>query len=291
MRFKGNPSQSYVLVHERVLRDAKLSLKAKGLLAVILLQPVGEHLTITAIMQSCKDGRDGVTTAWAELLDAGYLVETGSDYEVRENPKSEPHTFGKTPKTTSVVVSTSGPTGSGGVSDAVEVKIAGIPEVSTGGVTANPETDAVVPVRNTRKKSGGNSGKAGTDVVPGRVVVSLSESSGSEEERETHASDLFGNGIDKERRCRMRKNPIADLEVAKLVFSEAEALGIDWRFYHEAILGWSDKKPRLLRDFYGWKATIEGAMRRDKTTNKLRTVAQAGEQQTKQDALLNYLSM
>lgn len=56
------------------LVDAGLSLKAKGLLSLILIMPDSESLSVAKLTTYSLDGRDGVTTAVRELEKAGYLT-------------------------------------------------------------------------------------------------------------------------------------------------------------------------------------------------------------------------
>lgn len=56
------------------LVDAKLSLKAKGLLSLIMLLPDAENLSVAKLTTYSLDGRDGVTAAVRELEKAGYLT-------------------------------------------------------------------------------------------------------------------------------------------------------------------------------------------------------------------------
>lgn len=56
------------------LVDAGLSLKAKGLLSLILLLPETENLSVAKLTTYSLDGRDGVTAAVRELEKAGYLT-------------------------------------------------------------------------------------------------------------------------------------------------------------------------------------------------------------------------
>lgn len=67
------PSESAARSH---LTDQALSLKAKGLLAYMLLQPPGWDYTIQGLSMNNRDGVDSVRAAMRELIDAGYVVRT-----------------------------------------------------------------------------------------------------------------------------------------------------------------------------------------------------------------------
>jgi hypothetical protein len=56
------------------LRDERLSLKAKGLLAQLLSHSIGWSVTTRSLAISNGCGRDAITTAVKELEDAGYLT-------------------------------------------------------------------------------------------------------------------------------------------------------------------------------------------------------------------------
>ena len=75
-----------------------MSLKAKGLLSLILSLPEEWDYTLAGLAMLCKDGKDSVRTALTELEEFGY-VETarvrdekgrlkGTEYIVREMPVS-----------------------------------------------------------------------------------------------------------------------------------------------------------------------------------------------------------
>lgn len=77
-----------------------MSLKAKGLLSLILSLPEDWDYTLDGLAMLCKDGKDSVRTALNELEEFGY-VETarirdekgrlrGTEYVVREKPASNP---------------------------------------------------------------------------------------------------------------------------------------------------------------------------------------------------------
>ena len=56
------------------LRDKALSLKAKGLLSLILSLPDGWEYSIKGLAAISKEGRDGINSGLQELEAAGYLV-------------------------------------------------------------------------------------------------------------------------------------------------------------------------------------------------------------------------
>ena len=103
--------QSFTMVANKAMRDKELSLKAKGLYA--LMQSYLDMETIGFVVYKsylqnncCTDGRDSFNSAWKELEKAGYLItekkrtEKGTyvyEYTVVDNPsvhndEFDPHT-------------------------------------------------------------------------------------------------------------------------------------------------------------------------------------------------------
>ena len=91
----------FTQVSNTALRDNSLSLKAKGLYALIQSYVTIEDFILykNFLLKQSKDGRDGFQTAWNELLKAGYLIqykmknERGIfyyEYELLDTP--QPHT-------------------------------------------------------------------------------------------------------------------------------------------------------------------------------------------------------
>ena len=56
------------------LRDMELSLKAKGLLSMMLSLPEEWNYTTSFLASICKEGTDGIGTSLKELERAGYIV-------------------------------------------------------------------------------------------------------------------------------------------------------------------------------------------------------------------------
>lgn len=68
--------RDYLIIDNAILRDPKLSLKAKGLLAFMLSRPDDWSFSIKGLSKFCRDGPDAVRSAVAELEKRGYLVRT-----------------------------------------------------------------------------------------------------------------------------------------------------------------------------------------------------------------------
>ena len=79
------------------LKNRELSLKAKGLLSVMLSLPEDWHFTVHGLVSICKEGRDSISGAVRELEEAGYIVRhrlrdkeghiNGLEYIIYETPQ------------------------------------------------------------------------------------------------------------------------------------------------------------------------------------------------------------
>lgn len=68
------PQDRYTLISNDWLRDARLSFRAKGVLAYILSHSAGHRLTTDQMVADCTEGRDAIRTALVELETVGYLT-------------------------------------------------------------------------------------------------------------------------------------------------------------------------------------------------------------------------
>lgn len=81
-------------------KEKKMSLKAKGLLSLMLSLPEDWDYSVAGLTKLSKDGRDGVMTALGELEKFGYLTRTrlvndkgqfdGIEYNIFESPQEKP---------------------------------------------------------------------------------------------------------------------------------------------------------------------------------------------------------
>lgn len=81
-------------------KERKMSLKAKGLLSLMLSLPEDWDYSVAGLTTLSKDGKDGVMTALAELEKFGYLTRTrlvndkgqfdGVEYNIFEQPQEKP---------------------------------------------------------------------------------------------------------------------------------------------------------------------------------------------------------
>lgn len=69
-----NKSRNYTVMSNYHLRDKNLSLKAKGLLSIMLSLPDDWDYSIKGLVAICKEGQTSVETALDELKEYGYVV-------------------------------------------------------------------------------------------------------------------------------------------------------------------------------------------------------------------------
>jgi hypothetical protein len=102
MVIRVNKTTDYTVMSNTHLRDRNLSLKAKGLLSLMLSLPDNWDYSLAGIVSIVKEGSGAVQSAFAELKKAGYLIitkkmpcETESgrieyEYNIYEKPKTRP---------------------------------------------------------------------------------------------------------------------------------------------------------------------------------------------------------
>lgn len=66
-------NKNYTTIANYLFKDKELSLKAKGLLSLMLSLPEDWDYTIEGLTKLSKDGRDSVSSALKELEEHGYL--------------------------------------------------------------------------------------------------------------------------------------------------------------------------------------------------------------------------
>ncbi len=89
-------TSSYTTISTAHFKERGMSLKAKGLLSLMLALPDGWACSVSGLVELSSDGRESVTTALKELERFGYLKRerqmtedgkfAGYDYTVREKP-------------------------------------------------------------------------------------------------------------------------------------------------------------------------------------------------------------
>ena len=108
--FRVNKTKDYTIMANHHLKNRELSLKAKGLLSVMLSLPEDWHFTVHGLVSICKEGRDSISGAVRELEEAGYIVRhrlrdkeghiNGLEYIIYETPQKPENNGpdgGKTP--------------------------------------------------------------------------------------------------------------------------------------------------------------------------------------------------
>jgi len=105
--FRVEKTKDFTVMSNYHLRDVELSLKAKGLLSLMLSLPEDWDYTTKGLARICKDGVDSITSALKELENHGYLTRQRTRYEngrlgditytIHEKPV-EQETEGEAPK-------------------------------------------------------------------------------------------------------------------------------------------------------------------------------------------------
>ncbi|MFI3226949.1 MAG: DUF6017 domain-containing protein [Clostridia bacterium] len=72
--FRVEKTKNYTVMSNNHLQNKKLSLKAKGLLSIMLSVPDSWNHSISGYSSICKDGLSGVRSAIKELEESGYIV-------------------------------------------------------------------------------------------------------------------------------------------------------------------------------------------------------------------------
>lgn len=96
-----NKTSDYTIMSNTHFREKEMTLKAKGLLSLMLSLPDDWGYSIAGLVALSKDGKDSVMSSLSELEQFGYLVRTratdkhgrflGYDYDVFESPQSAPY--------------------------------------------------------------------------------------------------------------------------------------------------------------------------------------------------------
>ena len=79
--FRVEKTRDYTVMANHHLRNTALSLKAKGLLSLMLSLPDDWDYTLKGLARICRDGVDSIAAAVKELEDAGYVIRE----RVRDN--------------------------------------------------------------------------------------------------------------------------------------------------------------------------------------------------------------
>lgn len=74
MKFKINKTQDYTIISNSYLKEREMSLKAKGLLTLMLALPDDWDYSINGLCELCVEGENAVKSGLKELKRFGYLV-------------------------------------------------------------------------------------------------------------------------------------------------------------------------------------------------------------------------
>ena len=95
--FRIERTRDYTVMSNHHLRNEKLSLKAKGLLSMMLSLPDDWNYTTRGLAKICKEGVDAIGGALRELESAGYIVRhqlrdrygriSDTEYVIYEQPQ------------------------------------------------------------------------------------------------------------------------------------------------------------------------------------------------------------
>ena len=98
--FRIDKTRDYTVMSNHHLRNTELSLKAKGLLSLMLSLPENWDYTTKGLAAICKDGIDSISSCIRELEKHGYIIRermrnekgqlTTIEYTILEQPKSVP---------------------------------------------------------------------------------------------------------------------------------------------------------------------------------------------------------
>ena len=99
--FRINKTKDFTVMSNTHLRDKQLSLKAKGLLSLMLALPENWNYTIDGLVAICKENETAVKSTLNELKQYGYLIVTkkmpnetadgrfGYEYDIYEQPQGK----------------------------------------------------------------------------------------------------------------------------------------------------------------------------------------------------------
>lgn len=97
--FRVHKSNNFTVMSNTHFKERKMSLKAKGLLSLMLSLPDTWNYSVSGLVALSKDGKDSVMSALAELETFGYLERvrtinekgqfSGIEYNIFETPQTE----------------------------------------------------------------------------------------------------------------------------------------------------------------------------------------------------------
>lgn len=107
--FRVHKNENYTVLSNYHFKEKEMSLKAKGLLSLMLSLPDSWDYSAAGLVTLSKDGKDSVNAALKELEKFGYLIRTqavnangtfgGYNYEIYEQPNQTKKPTAEKPKT------------------------------------------------------------------------------------------------------------------------------------------------------------------------------------------------
>jgi hypothetical protein len=247
-RIRVEQSSEHVVVPVAVLMDVALSMKAKGLLCLLLAAPQDEPL-MRYLSAACPDGKGAIETGLDELVAAGYVNEVAGVLVVSTHRNDQK--LGKVP--------------SGKSEKLDKVKPA-----------AKNENPPKLPGNDPKIGQSAQGGERGGDIRGASTEVSLEgeviPSGRATKTNEPMANELFPELEDTPKL--LRNSLVGTFGAMVVHFQDEEAAGIDLRHYFDSIQDWSEtggsKNKPVKRTSRGWIATMRTWMRNDQEKGKLR---------------------
>ena len=241
--------RDFTIVSNEFLKDARLSWKAKGIIAYVAMLPDDWVLNMRDLTNRATDGRDSLYSGIKELETCGYCAKTmkrnpdgtiaGYAYEICDKPvfvqpyTENPVTDAPQPENPDTVFP-----------DPVK------PD------TENPTLINTNPTKDESKPSNKGSNPA-NDVVGG--LFPDNEIEVTDKKKTT----IFRNsGVYK-----LVKN--GDYSEFEKLFATPEFAPVDLVYYFHSVADWSDTKIGVKRTFNGWVATVRNFIRGDVEKKKV----------------------
>jgi len=96
-RIRRDKSGHFTTINNTVIRDANLSLKAKGLMLTVMGLPDGWDFTVAGLISIVKEGKAAIYAAMRELREAGYVTLT-KEYDEGGKVTAWNYTFRECPQ-------------------------------------------------------------------------------------------------------------------------------------------------------------------------------------------------
>lgn len=231
--------RDFTIVSNEFLKDARLSWKAKGIIAYVAMLPDDWVLNMRDLTNRATDGRDSLYSGIKELETCGYCAKTmkrnpdgtiaGYAYEICDKPVFD-QPFTENPDTV--------------FPDPVK------PD------TENPTLINTNPTKDESKPSTKGSNPA-NDVVGG-----LFPDNEIEVDNKKKTTIFRNSGVFK----LVKGNDYSEFEK---LFATPEFAPVDLVYYFHSVADWSDTKIGVKRTFNGWVATVRNFIRGDVEKKKV----------------------